>query len=217
MEAKELIARRVAQELKEGYIVNLGIGLPTMVPKFLPTDVHITLQSENGFLGMGPLEGEPQPGVVNAGGIPCGLQPGAAIFDSLMSFALIRGGHVDLTVLGGLQVDQEGNLANWMVPGKMVPGMGGAMDLVSGAKKVVVAMEHCTREGEPRILKRCNLPLTAKARVSMIVTELAVFTIDDGQLVLQETAPGISLEQVRASTEADFVLAGQFHSMSVAA
>ncbi len=217
MEAKELIARRVAQELKEGYIVNLGIGLPTMVPKFLPTDVHITLQSENGFLGMGPLEGEPQPGVVNAGGIPCGLLPGAAIFDSLMSFALIRGGHVDLTVLGGLQVDQEGNLANWMVPGKMVPGMGGAMDLVSGAKKVVVAMEHCTREGEPRILKRCNLPLTAKARVSMIVTELAVFTIDDGQLVLQETAPGISLEQVRASTEADFVLAGQFHSMSVAA
>ncbi len=217
MEAKELIARRVAQELKEGYIVNLGIGLPTMVPKFLPTDVHITLQSENGFLGMGPLEGEPQPGVVNAGGIPCGLQPGAAIFDSLMSFALIRGGHVDLTVLGGLQVDQEGNLANWMVPGKMVPGMGGAMDLVSGAKKVVVAMEHCTREGEPRILKRCNLPLTAKARVSMIVTELAVFTIDDGQLVLQETAPGISLEQVRASTEADFVLAEQFHSMSVAA
>ncbi len=217
MEAKELIARRVAQELKEGYIVNLGIGLPTMVPKFLPTDVHITLQSENGFLGMGPLEGEPQPGVVNAGGIPCGLLPGAAIFDSLMSFALIRGGHVDLTVLGGLQVDQEGNLANWMVPGKMVPGMGGAMDLVSGAKKVVVAMEHCTREGEPRILKRCNLPLTAKARVSMIVTELAVFTIDDGQLVLQETAPGISLEQVRASTEADFVLAEQFHSMSVAA
>lgn len=216
MEAKELIARRVAQELKEGYVVNLGIGLPTMVPKFLPTNVHITLQSENGFLGMGELEGEAQPGVVNAGGIPCGLQPGAAIFDSLMSFALIRGGHVDLTVLGGLQVDQEGNLANWMVPGKMVPGMGGAMDLVSGAKKVVVAMEHCTREGEARILKRCTLPLTAKARVSMIVTELAVFTVEDGQLVLRETAPGVSVGDVRACTEADFLLAEQFRPMSLA-
>lgn len=217
MDAKELIARRVAQELKEGYVVNLGIGLPTIVPKFLPADVHITLQSENGFLGMGPLEGEPKPGVVNAGGVPCGLQRGAAIFDSLMSFALIRGGHVDLTVLGGLQVDQEGNLANWMVPGKMVPGMGGAMDLVSGAKRVIVAMEHCTREGEPRILKRCSLPLTAKARVSMIVTELAVFSIDEGLLILRETAPGVSLEEVRACTEADFTLAEQFRPMSLAA
>lgn len=213
MEAKEVIARRVAQELKEGYVVNLGIGLPTMVPRFLPKDVEITLQSENGFLGLGPLEGEPQPGVVNAGGIPCGLIPGAAMFDSAMSFALIRGGHVDVTVLGGLQVDEAGNLANWMVPGKMVPGMGGAMDLVTGAKKVIVAMEHCTREGEPRILAHCTLPLTARGRVAMVVTELAVFAIVAGEFVLRELAPGVSLETVRAKTAADFQVVDDLPTM----
>lgn len=206
MDAKEIIARRVAQELKEGYVVNLGIGLPTMVPRYLPKGVNITLQSENGFLGLGPLEGEPMPGVVNAGGIPCGLVPGAAIFDSATSFALIRGGHVDVTVLGGLQVDEEGSLANWMVPGKMVPGMGGAMDLVAGARKVIVAMEHCTKEGEPRLLERCSLPLTAKSRVAMVVTELAVFGISHGEFVLLETAPGVSIEMVRAKTGARFAI-----------
>lgn len=216
MEAKEIIARRVAQELKEGYVVNLGIGLPTMVPRFLPKGVNITLQSENGFLGLGPLEGEAMPGVVNAGGVPCGLVPGAAMFDSATSFALIRGGHVDVTVLGGLQVDEEGSLANWMVPGKMVPGMGGAMDLVSGARKVIVAMEHCTKEGETRILERCSLPLTAKSRVSLVVTELAVFSIPHGEFVLLETAPGISVETVREKTGARFAMADRVGEMALA-
>lgn len=216
MDAKEIIARRVAQELKEGYVVNLGIGLPTMVPRFLPKGVNITLQSENGFLGLGPLEGEPMPGVVNAGGVPCGLVPGAAMFDSATSFALIRGGHVDVTVLGGLQVDEEGSLANWMVPGKMVPGMGGAMDLVSGARKVIVAMEHCTKEGETRILERCSLPLTAKSRVSLVVTELAVFSISHGEFVLLETAPGISVETVREKTGARFAMADKVGEMALA-
>jgi len=213
MEAKEIIARRVAQELKEGYVVNLGIGLPTMVPRFLLPGVNITLQSENGFLGLSMLEGEPMPGVVNAGGAPCGLMPGAAFFDSATSFALIRGGHVDVTVLGGLQVDEEGSLANWMVPGKMVPGMGGAMDLVSGARKVIVAMEHCTKEGEPRLLERCELPLTAKSRVSMVVTELAVFTISHGEFILLETAPGVSIDQIRDKTGARFAVSDELRQM----
>lgn len=217
MDAKEIIAWRVAQELKEGYVVNLGIGLPTMVPRFLPPGVNITLQSENGFLGLGPLTGEPMPGVVNAGGVPCGLMPGAAMFDSATSFALIRGGHVDVTVLGGLQVDEEGNLANWMVPGKMIPGMGGAMDLVSGARKVIVAMEHCTKEGEPRLLERCTLPLTAKSRVAMVVTELAVFAISHGEFVLLETAPGITIDRVRELTGAHFAIAEGVSETSIAA
>jgi len=215
MEAKEIIARRVAQELKEGNVVNLGIGLPTMVPRFLPRGVNIILQSENGFLGLGELDGEPMPGVVNAGGAPCGLVPGASMFDSATSFALIRGGHVDVTVLGGLQVDEEGSLANWMVPGKMVPGMGGAMDLVSGARRVIVALEHCTREGEVRILKRCSLPLTAKACVSLVVTEMAVFSIEQGRLVLTEIAPGLSLTDVARRTEATFQLADDLRVMSL--
>lgn len=217
MDAKEIIARRVAQEFKEGYVVNLGIGLPTMVPRFLPKGLDITLQSENGFLGLGPLEGEPQPGVVNAGGVPCGLVPGAAMFDSATSFALIRGGHVDVTVLGGLQVDEEGNLANWMVPGKMVPGMGGAMDLVSGARKVIVAMEHCTRDGEPRILERCRLPLTAKSRVSIVVTEMAVLSVSHGEFVLEETAPGVTVEDVRKKTAARFAVSEGLRTMPVGA
>jgi len=179
----------------------------------LSQGVNITLQSENGFLCHGPLEGEPMPGVVNAGGVPCGLMPGAAMFDSTTSFALIRGGHVDLTVLGGLQVDEEGSLANWMVPGKMVPGMGGAMDLVSGARKVIVAMEHCTKEGKPHLLERCNLPLTAKSRVAMVVTELAVFAISHGKFVLLETAPGISVETVREKTGARFAVADGLRQM----
>lgn len=214
MEAKEIIARRVAQELSPGDVVNLGIGLPTMVPHFLPTDIHITLQSENGFLGMAPMEGEPIPGIVNAGGVPCGIQAGAAFFDSAFSFALIRGGHVDVTVLGGLQVDAAGNLANWMVPGKMVPGMGGAMDLVSGAKKVIVAMEHCTKDGEARLLRQCRLPLTARSRVSRVITELAVFAVSPAGFVLLETAPGVSVATVRERTEADFEVSKDIKPMS---
>jgi acetate CoA/acetoacetate CoA-transferase beta subunit len=205
MDAKKIIAARVAQEMKDGDVVNLGIGLPTMVPDYLPAEVRITLQSENGFLGLGPLQGDPLPNLVNAGGKPCGIVPGAAFFDSAMSFCIIRGGHVDLTVLGGLQVDQEGNLANWMVPGKMVPGMGGAMDLVTGAKKVIVAMEH-TAKGAVKIMKRCTLPLTAAGKVTSIITELAVFRFVDGKLVLTETGPGVTVDEVRAKTEAEFTV-----------
>lgn len=206
MDPKHIIAARVARELHDGDVVNLGIGLPTLVPNHLPPDIRITLQSENGFLGLAPLDGNPVPGLVNAGGQPCGIQAGGVFFDSAMSFVLIRGGHVDVTVLGALQVDQQGNLANWMVPGKMVPGMGGAMDLVTGARHVIVAMEHCTKDGGAKILKQCNLPLTAKGRVNKIVTELAVFRIEPGipGLVLEALQPGISLDQVRRCTEADF-------------
>lgn len=213
MDAKTLIACRVAQEMQDGDIVNLGIGLPTLVPDYLPEGVQITLQSENGFLGMGPLNGETLPNLVNAGGKPCGMMPGTAFFDSALSFCIIRGGHVDVTVLGGLQVDQEGNLANWMVPGKMVPGMGGAMDLVTGAKNVIVAMEHATKDGGAKILKRCTLPLTAAKKVSTIVTELAVFRFIDGKLVLTEIAPGVSLDEIRGKTEAEFVVSPECSEM----
>jgi acetate CoA/acetoacetate CoA-transferase beta subunit len=205
MQARERIAQRVAQELKDGDVVNLGIGLPTLVPAFLLPEVRLVLQSENGFVGLGSLEGEAEPGTVDAGGRPCGLLPGAAMFDSAMSFCLIRGGHVDVTVLGGLQVDRQGNLANWMVPGKMVPGMGGAMDLVTGARRVIVAMEHCTRDGQPRLLEQCTLALTACGCVSLVVTELAVFTIENGHLQLQELMPGVDIELVRSRTGSDFV------------
>lgn len=205
MDAKEIIARRVAAELKDGDVVNLGIGLPTLVTNYLPEGINITLHSENGFVGLGPVQGEPNPDIVNAGGKPAGILPGGAMFDSLMSFALVRGGHVDVTVLGGLQVDQKGNLANWMVPGKMIPGMGGAMDLVAGAKKVIVAMEH-TAKGAAKILKQCNLPLTGKEVVSLIVTELAVFRVTKEALVLEEVAPGIDVDTVKAQTEAEFTV-----------
>ena len=212
MNAKELIARRVALELRDGDVVNLGIGLPTLVADYLPAGVNITLQSENGFLGLGPLT-EAHPNLVNAGGKPCGMLPGAAMFDSALSFALIRGGHVDACVLGGLQVDQHANLANWMVPGKMVPGMGGAMDLVTGARKVIIAMEHCAKDGSPKILQRCTLPLTAVNKVSMIVTELGVFRFQQGELQLTEHAPGITVEQIQESTKADFRIADDLCAM----
>lgn len=210
--AKETIARRVAAELKDGELVNLGIGLPTMVPNFLSKDVSIVLQSENGFVGLGPVT-EPDPDLCNAGGAPAGLIPGAATFDSFMSFSLIRGGHVDVTVLGALQVDEKGNLANWMVPGKMVPGMGGAMDLVVGAKKVIVAMEHCAKDGSPKILKSCNLPLTAKGVITMIVTELGVIRVTPKGLVLEETAPGVSAADVIAKTEAKLIVSDKLKTM----
>ncbi|KAA9000022.1 CoA transferase subunit B [Affinibrenneria salicis] len=214
MNSKTLIAQRVAQELRDGDIVNLGIGLPTQVVNYLPENVDIVLQSENGFLGLGPVT-EPHARLVNAGGQPCGMLPGAAMFDSAFSFALIRGGHVDVSVLGGLQVDRQGNLANWMVPGKMVPGMGGAMDLVTGAKKVIIAMEHCAKDGSPKLLEQCTLPLTAKGVVDMVVTELGVFVFTQGELVLRELAPGVTLEQIGAKTAARFTLADDLRVMPV--
>lgn len=201
---KEIIAARVAKELKDGDVVNLGIGLPTMVPNYLPGDVNVILQSENGYIGLGPLEGEVDPDLVNAGGQPAGIIRGGAFFDSLFSFELIRGGHVDVTVLGGLEVDAQGNLANWMIPGKIVPGMGGAMDLVTGAKKVIVAMEHTSKKGASKILEQCRLPLTGKGVVDLIVTELAVFRVTEAGLLLEELQDGVSLETVKEKTEASF-------------
>jgi len=204
LNSKQIIAARVAKEMKDGDVVNLGIGLPTMVPSFLPPSVNVILQSENGYIGLGPLDGEVDPDLVNAGGQPASILPGGAFFDSLFSFELIRGGHVDVTVLGGLEVDAEGNLANWMVPGKMVPGMGGAMDLVTGAKKVIVAMEHTAKNGSSKILEQCRLPLTGKGVVDLIVTELAVFRVTDEGLVLEELQDGIDLKTVQEKTEASF-------------
>lgn len=201
---KQIIAERVAKEMKDGDVVNLGIGLPTMVPNYLPENVNVILQSENGYVGLGPLEGEIDPDLVNAGGQPSGILPGGAFFDSVFSFELIRGGHVDVTVLGGLEADAKGNLANWMVPGKMVPGMGGAMDLVTGAKKVIVAMEHTAKNGSSKILEECRLPLTGKGVVDLIVTELAVFRVTDDGLVLEELQEGADLETVKEKTEATF-------------
>ena len=216
MNAKELIARRIAMELHDGDIVNLGIGLPTQVANYLPDNVNITLQSENGFLGLTAFDPEnANSNLVNACGQPCGIKKGGATFDSAFSFALIRGGHVDACVLGGLEVDQEANLANWMVPGKMVPGMGGAMDLVTGAKKVIIGMEHRAKSGYSKILKKCTLPLTASKKVAMVVTELAVFNFIEGRLVLKEHAPHVDLETIKAKTEADFIVADDFKEMQI--
>ena len=214
MTPKDRIAARAALELRDGDIVNLGIGLPTHIPDFLPPEVEITLQSENGFLGLGPLHGEPITNLVNAGGQPCGIAAGAAFFDSAMSFALIRGGHVDVSILGGLQVDQYGNLANWKVPGKMVPGMGGAMDLVTGARRVIVVMEHCAKDGTPKILDQCTLPLTAIAKVHRVITECAVFDIRDNQFVLIEIAPDETLETLSTKPGASFQVAPNLLSIN---
>lgn len=217
MTPKELIARRVALELQDGDVVNLGIGLPTMVVNYIPDQVDITFQSENGFLGICACEdGEYDPDLANAGGQPCGIVPGGSTFDSAFSFALIRGHHVDACVLGGLEVDQQGNLANWMIPGKMIPGMGGAMDLVTGARKVIVAMEHCAKNGSSKILPYCTLPLTAQRCVSVLVTELAVFEFRDGHLVLTEHAPGVSLVTISEKTEAEFIVDANFKPMNIA-
>lgn len=208
MDEKEYIARRVAKELKDGDVVNLGIGLPTMVANFLPEGIEITLQSENGFLGIGPSpeKGMEDPYLVNAGGIPVTINPGGVFFDSAESFVIIRGGHVDATVLGALEVDEKGNLANWMVPGKMVPGMGGAMDLVTGAKKVIVAMNH-TAKGNHKILKECKLPLTAVHAVDLIITEMGVMEVTDNGLVLKEINPEFTVEDVQAATGATLIIA----------
>lgn len=205
--AKEIIAKRVAKELKDGQLVNLGIGLPTLVANYIPEGMHITFQSENGMVGMGPAaaEGNENIDITNAGGQYVTVLPHGAFFDSSVSFALIRGGHVDATVLGALEVDQEGNLANWIVPGKMVPGMGGAMDLVTGAKRVIVAMQH-TGKGEPKILKRCRLPLTAKAEVDLIVTELCVLEVTKEGLVLKEIHKDTTIDEIKALTEAELII-----------
>lgn len=216
MDARELIARRVAKELSDGDVVNLGIGMPTMVTNYIPDSVEVILQSENGFLGMGPApeSGKEDKDLVNAGGMPITANIGAAFFDSATSFMLIRGGHVDITVLGALQVDEKGNLANWMIPGKMVPGMGGAMDLVIGAKRVIVAMEH-TAKGNPKILKECTLPLTAKGEVDMIVTEMGVMECTKNGLVLKEIAEGVTIEEITKVTEAKLIIDKDLKLMEV--
>ncbi len=214
MEPQAVIARRIARELKSGMLVNLGIGIPTLVANYLPEGMHVFFQSENGLIGTGapPEEGMAHPTLTDAGGRPVTALPGACTFDSAMSFGLIRGGHLDLTVLGGLQVDQSGRLANWMIPKKMVPGMGGAMDLVCGAKRVIVAMQH-TAKGAPKIVKNCSLPVTAVRPVDLLVTELAVIAFDDGRATLRETGPGISISQVVAATEAELVLPSEVPEM----
>lgn len=215
MDSKVIIAKRAAQELKDGFVVNLGIGIPTLAVDYLPQGVHVILHSENGFVGLAPLAGPVDPDLTNAGAAPVSIVAGGAMFDSATSFALIRGGHIDATVLGGLEVDQEGNLANWMVPGKIVPGMGGAMDLVSGAKEVIIAMEHTDKKGNAKILKKCTLPLTGKGVVTRIITNLGVFSASKRGLVLEELAPDVSLEEIMQKTEADFVVSEALRTMAI--
>ncbi|MDR3312461.1 MAG: 3-oxoacid CoA-transferase subunit B [Spirochaetaceae bacterium] len=211
-DVKEIIAARVAKELHDGDVVNLGIGLPTMVVDFLPPGIDIILQSENGIMGMGPAPAKANVDVVNAGGQPVSVKPGAMFFDSSYSFGIIRGGHVDATILGALEVDGHGNLANWIVPGKMVPGMGGAMDLVVGAKKVIIAMTH-TQKGKPKILKECTLPYTALGVVNMIITEMGVIEVTGKGLVLTELHPDFTVEQVKEATEAPLAVSPQLKPM----
>ncbi|NLO90783.1 MAG: CoA transferase subunit B [Elusimicrobia bacterium] len=206
---RERIAKRIALELPENGLVNLGIGMPTLVANYLPDGKNIFFHSENGYIGLGPApeQGREDWSIVNAGGKPVSIVPGGCFFDSATSFAIIRGGHVDATVLGALEVDEKGNLANYMIPGKMVPGMGGAMDLVVGAKKVIIAMEHVNKKGEPKILKQCRLPLTAKNQVDIVVTEMAFIRVSHEGLVLEEIGEGFTVEQVQAATEAKLVVA----------
>jgi acetate CoA/acetoacetate CoA-transferase beta subunit len=216
MDAQNVIARRIALELRDGMLVNLGIGIPTLVANYLPPGMHVHFQSENGLIGTGavPEQGMVHPDLTDAGGRPVTALPGACTFDSAMSFGLIRGGHLDMTVLGGLQVDETGLLANWMIPGKMVPGMGGAMDLVSGAKRVVVAMQHTAR-GTPKLVDRLTLPLTSIRPIHLLVTELAVFAFPSGRATLLETAPGVDVEQVRAATSAHFDVSPDLATMAL--
>jgi acetate CoA/acetoacetate CoA-transferase beta subunit len=216
MDPQTIIAKRVALELRPGNLVNLGIGIPTLVANYLPPGLNVFFQSENGLIGTGPIpeQGMAHPALTDAGGRPISALPGASIFDSAMSFALIRGGHVDITVLGGLQVDSEGHLANWMIPGKMVPGMGGAMDLASGAKRVIVAMQHAAK-GKSKIVKQCGLPLTSARPVDLVVTDMAVIGFDGGKITLLETAPGISVAEVMAVTEAALTIPDKVPEMTI--
>jgi acetate CoA/acetoacetate CoA-transferase beta subunit len=216
MEPQIIIARRVALELKPGNLVNLGIGIPTLVANYVPPGLQVYFQSENGLIGTGPIpeQGLAHPLLTDAGGRPISALPGAATFDSAMSFALIRGGHVDITVLGGLQVDADGHLANWMIPGKMVPGMGGAMDLVSGAKRVIVAMQHAAK-GKSKIVQKCGLPLTSARPVDLVVTDMAVMGFPGGRITLLETAPGVSIAEVMAVTEADLAIPDKVPEMKI--
>jgi acetate CoA/acetoacetate CoA-transferase beta subunit len=216
MDAQTVIARRIALELRDGMLVNLGIGIPTLVAGYVPPGISVFFQSENGLIGTGPIpeEAMAQPRLTDAGGRPVTAIPGACTFDSAMSFGLIRGGHVDMTVLGGLQVDAHGLLANWTIPGKMVPGMGGAMDLVTGARRVVIAMQH-TAKGKSKIVRRCDLPLTSVRPVDLVVTELAVIAPQGGRLRLLETAPGVSVRDVLAATEAELEVADDVRTMPI--
>ncbi len=217
MDKREFIARRVAQEFRDGYYCNLGIGIPTMVPNYLPAGIEVILQSENGMLGIGPYpyEGEEDPDLINAGKEPVTESPGSCYFTSADSFGMIRGRHIDASVLGALQVDEKGTLANWAVPGKILKGMGGAMDLVAGARRVIIAMEHATKEGAPKIMKKCTLPLTGVEVVDLIVTDLAVIEVTPKGLVLREVAPGVTPEAVQKVTEATLVRAPDLKTISV--
>src|SRR6201990_3551699 len=216
MDAQTIIARRVAQELRPGNLVNLGIGIPTLVANYVPEGLNVFFQSENGLIGTGPIpaQGMAHPLLTDAAGKPISALPGACIFDSAMSFGLIRGGHVDVTVLGGLQVDGHGHLANWMIPGKMVPGMGGAMDLVSGAKRVIVAMQHAAK-GKSKIVRNCALPLTSTRTIDLVVTDLAVIAFPGGKATLIETAPGLKVAEVLAVTEAELAVPDRVPEMKL--